>query len=190
MYYAIFILEVVEVLMILWDTKYFVSWLTYYWYFELLSILVVDVLLIIWDVMYFGPLYIACATHTRHLRVSILLNTQYFEIRYWLYYMLKVGKQKQQQTMSTHWCPFPFFAITSFQSAFYSLFGHTYLSLNPILSFRFLLIGTMMRVAGRLASRYWLCAFFSLHCRAFSFFLSSFCLYYVRIDGVTLWVMR
>lgn len=35
-------------------------------------------------------------SHPQYLRVSILLSTQYFENRYWLYFILKA-----------YWCPFP-----------------------------------------------------------------------------------
>ena len=54
--------------------------------------------------------------------VSILLNTQYIEVRNWLYDMLK-GIKQNQQTPPTHWCPggdvfVPPFAIATFLSSF------------------------------------------------------------------------
>ena len=74
-----------------------------------------DVLAVLWDTKYVGLLYTACTAHIQYLCVSTLLNTQYTDIRYWLYCMLKLRKQKQQ-TASKHWCPFP--NIASFNSAF------------------------------------------------------------------------
>ena len=66
----------VDVLLILWDA----------------CISMFDVLLILWDTKYFDPLHTACNAHTRYLGVPILLNTQYFQIQYWLYCILKVNQ--------------------------------------------------------------------------------------------------
>ena len=79
-YFEILSIFMVDVLVILWDTKYFYGWrtgdtlryqvflwlsycdtlryfvfwwLTYCWHFEILCILMVDVLLILWDTSYF-----------------------------------------------------------------------------------------------------------------------------------------
>ena len=60
-------------------------------------ILMVDALLILWHTKYFGPLETACTAYTRCLRLSILLNTQYFVIRYWVYSMLKVRNKNNKQ---------------------------------------------------------------------------------------------
>ena len=54
----------------------------------LLSVLMVGVLFILWDIQYFGPLHSACTARTRYERVSILLHTHYFEIRYWIYWKI------------------------------------------------------------------------------------------------------
>ena len=89
--------------------------------------------------IYFFPFYTACFTYTRYLRASILLYTQYFEVRYWLYCMLKACKQKQQTT-PTRWYPriavffSPSLSISPF-SAFSLQFG-SIVSLSEFGTFR------------------------------------------------------
>ena len=69
-------------------------WLMYHWYFEILSIC---------------SLHTRYTAHTRHLCVSILLNTQYFEMRYWLYCHWEHNHKK---ATSIH--PFRYFLLILF----------------------------------------------------------------------------
>lgn len=72
----------------------------------ILSILMVEVVPILRDTIYLGPLQTSCTAHTRYLRVSILLNTQYFAIRYWLYmfgFALSLVLQAQPPSSVTGW---------------------------------------------------------------------------------------
>ena len=54
----------------------------------------------LWYTKYFGALHAASTVHTQYLLVSILLTTHYFDIRYWLYCMLYIGKQEEQTTFT------------------------------------------------------------------------------------------
>ena len=74
--------------------------------------------------------------------------------------MLNVRKEKQQTT-STYRCHSPPCAIASFLSILFFHFSSFFSILGWVIFFRFLSSGTLMRVAGRMASRYW-CPFFSI----------------------------
>ena len=88
--------------------------------------------------------------------------------------------------ISTYRCPstpppWPlllFFLHFPFYLALFSPF------INQALSVRFLSSGTLMCVAGRMMLFIFPLSFFFNSC------ISSFLLYYVRIDGISLWVMR
>ena len=142
-------ISMVDVLLILWDTKYFDGWDT------------VDTL------RYFDPLYTACIAFTRYFRVSILLSISwYFDNRYWLYCMLKARKQKQNNhipRIDVHLLMslYPPSLVLLFSLSFSSILVILIPFVNWALSFRFLSSGTLIRVAGRMASRYW-CPLFSL----------------------------
>ena len=124
----------VDVLLIIWCTVLSLWWLAYRWYFDImLSIFIIDVLSILWYTWYFGHIYTVCTAHTRYLRVSILPNSRFFHIGYWLYCIRKVRKQQQTTSMSTYWCLFPptrycFFSfcllLSSWQYVSFSGLGH------------------------------------------------------------------
>lgn len=71
--------SMVDVLLILWDTRYFmVGVLLILW---ILIVSTVDMRLMLWDSKYFSPLYTACTACTWYLHRSIWLNTQYFNFQ-------------------------------------------------------------------------------------------------------------
>lgn len=123
------------------------------------------VMFILRDTKYFHPLHITCTANTRYFRVYILLksNVSIFD------------------TGDTA-CPrFPL------RCCFLS-FGNSFPLLNWALSFRFLLIGTLIRVVVRIVSTYRR-PFFSLRCfGGFSCFVLFF--HYVRVDCIALGEMR
>ena len=129
---------------------------------------------------YFGPVHTACTTHIEYLCMSILINTEYFEIRHSLYCLLKRNK-KQQETTSTRWCPrinvllhCCFVSYCLFVSFWY-YFIPFWIGYFPFGFFRVTRWSNGVEIS---------MSFLSLSYFLFFFFL-SFLLYYVRIDGVT-----
>ena len=148
---------VVDVQLILWVTQYFDGrrtvdtlrysvffWLTYCWYFAILSISALFILLIL------------SILDIRACRYSIPSISRFDNVA-----ILHAERKRTKPTtkISTHWCPridlpFPplllllFFLSRPFFLVFFPF-------LNRILFFRFLSSGTLMRFARRMASRYW-----------------------------------
>lgn len=142
----------VDVLLILWDTRYFmVGVLLILW---ILIVSTVDMRLMLWDSKYFSPLYTACTACTRYLHRSIWLNTQYFNFQICYIgfgfgfvlslvvraclpsafsrpYNIYTECERIQRKPSTHWClhtdiSFPPFVIASFRSADIFRFGYIF----------------------------------------------------------------
>lgn len=119
---------------------------------------------------------------TRYFPLSVLLIPQYFDIHYWLYCMLEVSN-KQHPCIDVPFSPFAFASsLFSFSYHFGTIFP--LFKLGTLLSNAF---DRMVRWCVLMIAWYPDIDVFSF---PFDFvsLLSAFHLYYVRIEGVPLWV--